>query len=60
MDDLRKQTAQWKFCAHNSERLKDFILQHVEPLLCNDCETGKYIRTVSRQRLGKRVLTQQT
>jgi hypothetical protein len=31
------------------------ILQHVEPLLCNDLEMGGYTRAVSGQRLRKHV-----
>jgi hypothetical protein len=33
-----------------------YILQRVEPLLCNDLEMGGYTRAVSGQRLSKQVL----
>jgi hypothetical protein len=32
-----------------------YILQRVEPLLCNDCDMGGYTRAVSGQWLGKHV-----
>jgi hypothetical protein len=32
-----------------------FIVQHAEPLLCNDREISKYTRAVYRQRLRKNI-----
>jgi hypothetical protein len=32
-------------------------MRHVEPLLCDDCEMGKYTRAVSEQQLSDHVPT---